>query len=218
MGRGNDMKTYADYQNGAGYADPTAYQAINNIMREPEYKRGDVVFVRDYRQTIGSEQDAARPAVIVSNDKANLFSPVVEVVFLTTQEKKPLPTHTTVLCKVPSTALCEQITTISKERITGYIRTCTKTEMQAIDRCIKISLGITENPVAGDASRKLAEYKQLEEKGLIACIVCNCKDCEHWKDGYKDCTENVKVCELGNYYVGEKGFCYFAKRKEGSLK
>lgn len=205
--------TYADNKNHAGYADPTAYQAINNIMREPEYKRGDVVFVRDYRQTIGSEQDAVRPAVIVSNDKANLFAPVVEVVFLTTQEKKPLPTHTTVLCKVPSTALCEQITTISKERITEYIRTCTKTEIQAIDRCIKISLGITEDSVASDDSRKLAEYKQLEEKGLIACIVCNCKDCKHWKDGYSGCTENVKVCEWGNYYTTSKGFCVFAERK-----
>lgn len=210
--------TYAEYTNSAGYADPTAYQAINNIMKEPEYKRGDVIFVRDYRQTAGSEQDAVRPAVIVSNDTGNLFAPIVEVVFLTTQEKKPLPTHTTVMCKVPSTALCEQITTVSKERISEYIRTCTKTEIQAIDRCIKISLGITENPVAGDSARKLAEYEQLEAKGLIACIVCNCKDCEHWKDGYADCTENVKVCEFGNYYTGAKGYCVFAERKEGSLK
>ena len=205
-----------DYKNSAGYADPTAYQAINNIMREPEYKRGDVVFVRDYRQTTGSEQNAFRPAVIVSNDKANLFSPVVEVVFLTTQEKKPLPTHTTVLCKIPSTALCEQITTVSKERITEYIRSCTKKELQAIDRCIKISLGLTAEPVIDDSSlKKLTEYEQLEEKGLIACIVCNCVDCKHWKDGYSGCTDNVKVCEWGNYYVGAKGFCVFGERKAG---
>lgn len=216
MGRGNDMKTYADYQNSAGYADPTAYQAINNIMKEPEYKRGDIVFVRDHRHTIGSEQNAVRPAVIVSNDTGNFFAPVVEVVFLTTQEKKPLPTHTTVMCRVSSTALCEQITTISKERITEYIRTCTEKELQAIDRCIKISLGLTEEPAVEDYIReKLTEYEQLEEKGMIACIECNCKDCKHWKDGYSECTDNVKVCECGNYYTGAKGFCVFGERKEG---
>lgn len=207
--------TYADYKNGAGYADPTAYQAINNIMKEPEYKRGDVIFVRDYRQTAGSEQDAVRPAVIVSNDTGNLFAPIVEVVFLTTQEKKPLPTHTTVMCKVPSTALCEQITTVSKERITEYIRTCTEKELQAIDRCIKISLGLTEKPVVEDYIReKLTEYEQLEEKGLIVCIECNCKDCKHWISG-SGCTDNVKICEWGNYYTGANAFCYFGERKEG---
>ena len=207
--------TYADYKNSAGYADPTAYSAINNIMREPEYKRGDVVFVRDYRHTTGCEQDAVRPAVIVSNDKGNLHAPVVEVVFLTGQKKKPLPTHTTILCKIPSTALCEQITTVSKERITEYIRTCTDKEMQAIDRCIKISLGLTEEAVVEDYIReKLTEYEQFEEKGLIVALECNCKDCKHWIED-SGCTDNVKVCEWGNYYIGAKGFCYFAERKEG---
>lgn len=207
--------TFEDYKNPTGYADPTAYSAINSIMKEPEYKRGDIVFVYDTRNITGSEQSTMRPAVIVSNDKGNLFAPVVEVVFLTTKNKNPLPTHATILCKIPSAALCEQITTVSKERISEYIRTCTEAEMQAIDRCIKISLGITDNPVASDVSRKLAEYKQLEEKGLIACIVCNCKDCKHWKDGYQGCSENVKVCEWGNYYIRANGFCYFAERKEG---
>lgn len=135
--------TYADYKNSAGYADPTAYQAIKN-MKEPDYKRGDIVFCCDNRETTGNEQNRQRYAVIVSNDTGNFFSQVVEVVFLTTQEKKPLPTHTTVMCKVPSTALCEQITTISKERISEYIRTCANEEMQAIERCMRISLGITK--------------------------------------------------------------------------
>jgi len=132
-----------DYKNSAGYADPTAYHAIKNI-KEPDYYRGDIVFVRDYQKKIGSEQEAVRPAVIVSNDIGNDYAPIVEVVFLTTKKKKPLPTHTTVMCEVPSTALCEQITTISKERISEYIRTCTSKEMQAIEQCMRISLGITK--------------------------------------------------------------------------
>lgn len=31
-------------------------------------KRGDIYFIRDTRQSIGSEQKADRPAVIVSNN------------------------------------------------------------------------------------------------------------------------------------------------------
>ena len=34
-----------------------------------------------------------RPAVIISNDIGNNAGPVLEIVYLTTQEKKPLPTH-----------------------------------------------------------------------------------------------------------------------------
>lgn len=34
-------------------------------------KRGDIYFIRDTRQSIGSEQKADRPAVIVSNDANN---------------------------------------------------------------------------------------------------------------------------------------------------
>lgn len=204
--------TYDDYKNQHGCADPTAYKAISNISRQwSEYYRGDIVFVRDNRLKTGSEQEAKRPAVIVSNDIGNKFAPIVEVVFLTTQEKKPLPTHATVMCKVPSTALCEQITTVSKERIVDYIKACTVEEMQEIDRCISISLGLS--PLADSERQKLTEYEQMEAKGLIACVQCTCRDCKHWVDSHSGCTENVKVCEWGNYYVGAKGFCVFAERK-----
>ena len=38
-------------------------------------------------------QQGVRPVVVVSNDAANRYSPVVTVVPLTSQRKKPLPTH-----------------------------------------------------------------------------------------------------------------------------
>lgn len=56
-------------------------------------KRGDIYFIRDTRQSIGSEQKADRPAVIVSNDANNKHSGVYEVVYMTTQPKTDLPTH-----------------------------------------------------------------------------------------------------------------------------
>lgn len=106
-----------------------------------EYCRGDIFFITEGTYT-GSEQSGDRPGVIVSNDLGNKHSPNVEVVFLTSREKKPMPTHVEVLCKVPSTALCENIQTVSKERLDTFIRSCTTSEMKNIDHALLYSLGL----------------------------------------------------------------------------
>jgi mRNA interferase MazF len=106
-----------------------------------EYCRGDIFFITEGTYT-GSEQSGGRPGVIVSNDLGNKHSPNVEVVFLTSREKKPMPTHVEVLCKVPSTALCENIQTVSKERLDTFIRSCTTSEMKNIDHALLCSLGL----------------------------------------------------------------------------
>lgn len=84
-----------------------------------EIYRGDIYYIMPFYTVTGSEQRAGRPGVVVSNDINNRHSPNVEIVFLTSQEKKPLPTHVPVMCRVPSTALCENIQTVSKERLVG---------------------------------------------------------------------------------------------------
>lgn len=112
-----------------------------------DYCRGDIFFITEGAYT-GSEQNAGRPGVIVSNDMGNKYSPCVEVVFLTSQDKKPLPTHVEVLCKVPSTALCENIQTVSKGRLDTFIRSCTASEMRNIDNALLCSLGLNTSAVA----------------------------------------------------------------------
>ena len=132
-------------RNGSGCYDPTAYNAIKNFMmgeEKMEVYRGDIFYIRKGGYTTGSEQEQGRPAVIVSNDIGNKYSQIYEVVYLTSQEKKPLPTHVPVMCKVPSTAMCEQITNVSQDRLGNFVRTCTDEEMEAIDRALAISLGI----------------------------------------------------------------------------
>lgn len=106
-----------------------------------DFYRGDIFFIA-HSPVSGSEQGGHKPGVIVSNDLANRYSPNVEVVFLTSQEKKPMPTHVPVQCKVPSTALCENIQTVSKERPDGFVRSCTAEEMKQIDSALLYSLGI----------------------------------------------------------------------------
>lgn len=81
-------------------------------------KRGEIYYIEStYRET-GSEQRGGRPAVIVSNDKNNENSEVVEVVYMTTKPKNDLPTHVFIRSALsPSTVLCEQVNSVSVKRI-----------------------------------------------------------------------------------------------------
>lgn len=109
-------------------------------------KRGEIYYIERASQ-FGSEQIAGRPAVIVSNDRCNLNSEVVEIVYLTTQPKTDLATHVVIRSTgVPSTVLCEQITSVSINRIGNYVGTCTEIEMELIDQALAISLDIDKAP------------------------------------------------------------------------
>lgn len=110
-------------------------------------QRGDIHYIMEGK-SVGSEQFAGRPAIIVSNDACNLHSQVVEVVFLTTKPKSDLPTHVTIRSTPrTSTALCEQITSVSVERVGDYITTCSEQEITAIDNSLLISLALNLQPV-----------------------------------------------------------------------
>lgn len=103
-----------------------------------DIRRGDIWFV-DCEKSTGCEQHGIRPAVIVSNDIGNEHSPIVEVVWLTTADKKFLPTHVRLGFE---TALCEQIHTVDKSRLLNFKRICTTQEMLKINKAMMISLGI----------------------------------------------------------------------------
>ena len=129
-----------------------------------QIKRGDIFYIaKGNINTIGSEQYPDRPAIIVSNDKCNEHSPCVEIVYMTTQEKKPMPTHVEVMCHVPSIALCEGVQTISKERIGDYLRSCTDREMKRIDDALLISLGL-DNDECNSANAFWNKINELEEE------------------------------------------------------
>lgn len=115
---------------------------MNNI------KRGEMFYISRGRGVSynGSEQHSDRPAVVVSNDKNNENSNVVEVVYMTTQPKTDLPTHVTVRSTGrPSTVLCEQVYSVSTERIGTYIGECSDKEMENIDIALMISLQLDGN-------------------------------------------------------------------------
>lgn len=90
-----------------------------------------------------SVQCGTRYCIIVSNDTGNRFSPVVEIVYVTTKKKSELPTHfLATSTPKPSTVLCEQIMTVPKESLTHYHGMLTKEELIKLNKCLKISLNL----------------------------------------------------------------------------
>lgn len=90
-----------------------------------DVKWGDICYV-DFGKNEGSEQNGIRPAIIIQNDKGNEHSPTTIVASITSQDKKPMPTHVWVKpyqsgLNRPSTILCEQIRTIDKSRIISKV-------------------------------------------------------------------------------------------------
>lgn len=148
-----------------------AYYKMNK-----EIKRGDIFYITNskfYATNPKNEDD--RPGIVVSCDELNENAECVEVVYLTTKQKRPMPTHAEVICKVPSTALCETIYTVSKDRLGDFVRTCTDEEMARIERAMSFSLGIATaapvhtEPQTEDFSAVTVErnlYKTLYEQLL----------------------------------------------------
>lgn len=110
------------------------------------FHRGDIYHILPEEYETGSEQHSGRPAIIVSNEANNKFAPTLEIVYLTTKEKKNLPTHVSIeAARFRSTALCEQICTVDKTRVGDYIDKLSKYEVEDIDAAIIISLGLEKS-------------------------------------------------------------------------
>ena len=113
-------------------------------MNNKEIHRGDVFYVSPLNP-VGSEYKKSRPAVVVSNDRNNLNSPVVEICYFTLRNKSESPTHVYIkegAC-YNSTVICEQITTISIERMGDFMCHLSDSDMEKIDSALLSSLGIT---------------------------------------------------------------------------
>lgn len=109
-------------------------------------RRGDLFFA-DLDPVIGSEQGGTRPVLIVQNDTGNFFSPTVVAVAITSkQAKNYLPTHIRlgdVKGLAPtSLLLLEQLRTIDRKRLRGYIGRVSMEKMKEVDQALTVSLGI----------------------------------------------------------------------------
>lgn len=107
------------------------------------FYRGEVYYVLPDGNEVGSEQHSGRPAILVSNNQNNKNAATVEIVYLTTREKKALLTHVCIsTAQLPSTAICEQIFTVDKTRLGSYSGKLTEREMKDVELAMMVSLGL----------------------------------------------------------------------------
>lgn len=109
-------------------------------------RRGDL-FYADLNPVVGSEQGGIRPVLVIQNDVGNHFSPTVVAAAITSRKaKNSLPTHI-LLENVPGLAptsllLLEQLRTIDRKRLRGYIGRISKEKMLEVEAALAISIGI----------------------------------------------------------------------------
>ena len=117
-----------------------------------EINRGDIFYV-DLGETKEktSIQAGIRPAIIISNNKCNKFSPILLVAPLTSKIKRTdLPIHIELTkdiengLELNSIALLEQIRAIDREKIFTKIGSICGKDLENINKGLEISLGLKE--------------------------------------------------------------------------
>ena len=117
-----------------------------------EINRGDIFYV-DLGETKEETniQTGIRPALVLSNNMCNKFSPVIIVSPLTSKiKRKDLPVHI-ILTKdkengleFNSTVLLEQILTVDREKVLRKIGSVCDEDIKNANKCLEISLGLIE--------------------------------------------------------------------------
>ena len=124
--------------NASGYYDPTAFEALTKVQKgeeKMEVLKGDIYFMeRNVKGNI--------PVVVVSNDIGNHFSDFVNVVYMTRNAAKPMPTHVVLECRGLTNAMCEQIHCVRKDQLQTFVRRCTEAEIEKLDAALMLSCGI----------------------------------------------------------------------------
>lgn len=109
--------------------------------------RGEMYYA-DLDPVVGSEQGGVRPVLIIQNNVGNRYSPTVIVAIISgrTSTKAKMPTHYLVKgyvgLKRESIILLEQIRTIDKQRLQNCIGQLKENDMEQINKCLGVSLGL----------------------------------------------------------------------------
>lgn len=134
-----------------------------------DIRRGDIWFIQPAPVpgggTVGNEMWSGRPGVIVSNDTLNQHSGVVQVVYLTSSDKRrPSATHVVVhVGGKRSIAICNQVTNVDTSRLSQYIDRVSYHELRDIQNSIAFALGLG-GAKPGEALHKWE--KQLSAHGI----------------------------------------------------
>ncbi|MBU1105091.1 MAG: type II toxin-antitoxin system PemK/MazF family toxin [Candidatus Riflebacteria bacterium] len=105
--------------------------------------RGEVWWV-DFSPATGGEVKKTRPAAIVSNDSSNRFLNRVQIIPLTTSIERLYPSEAYVFLEGRQIkVMADQITTVSKNRLSNMLGRISVDDLAKIDKAIKIQLALS---------------------------------------------------------------------------
>src|SRR5215813_10246684 len=110
------------------------------LRRAP--RRGKVYWVA-FGPGLGGEIRKTRPAVVVSNDAANMALNRLQVIPITSQTGRVYPSETVVILRGERRkAMADQLTTASRKRLVGYMGKLRTADLEQVDRAIRLQLAL----------------------------------------------------------------------------
>ena len=157
---------------------------------QKEVRRGDVFWCHMIENDLGGKPfiGKTRPIIVVSNEKANRFSCYVTVVPITSQEKKPLPTHVDIhVNTISGTAICEHIINVHKQHLEGFCGELDENTQAEIDKALRIQLGLSEErKEAKSSSTPQEDLKNIQEQFIVSAPEIKIAKLEQERDVYKE--------------------------------
>ncbi len=105
-------------------------------------ERGEVYWI-NFEPNLGGEIKKTRPAIVLSNNAANTHLNGVQVVPITSNTERLYPGEALVSLNAEKRkAMADQLTTVSKRRLSGKIGTLSKEDVGRVEVTVLLQLGI----------------------------------------------------------------------------
>lgn len=138
-----------------------------------KFERGQIWYAQ-MNESVGKEEKIGRPVLIISSQEGCKKSDLVTGVYLTTVLKAQGVNVELFSPRRKSWAMCNQIYTVDKQRLTQFMCKANEHEMRAIDEAVLLALGLHTKDTEKDELKEklvdleleLAVHKRLYEKAL----------------------------------------------------